>query len=326
MKRISFPSRDTSPATGRPARRWPAVLGAALALQGCADQRPPLMDKPAAQRGQAPAVAARPHASPVATGTGAKASQVVVDLSSPRAAMTTYYRAMAAGDAAAAREAVSGDEMAMRYVDAAAALAAGVHELEAALAAKFGPGGVTWNAAFARAAAQLRGDAAARAIADGDVRLSGDIAIVTPRAPSPASGEAPADRASPVQPMPGVVRNLDGRWKLLIGAMRRHLYGRQAREADAAIEANAQTGLALHDLAAEVAAGRYQTVEEAWTAGPRPPQFAVDRGPNVTEPPAPPPRRAPPPKSARNPRRNRRWPSRPRRSSPSRPRSHVPRR
>lgn len=63
---------------------------------------------------------------------------VNIDLSSPKAAAMTYYRAMAYGDSYAARAAVLGDDLTTRYIDSATAFSAGVRDLYVALSERFG--------------------------------------------------------------------------------------------------------------------------------------------------------------------------------------------
>jgi ankyrin repeat protein len=204
------------------------------------------------------------HVEPV--GIATPAVRVPSDLSSPRAAMATYYRAMAVGDALTARSAVDGDEMALRYIDGAAAFSAGVHELDNALVARFGAAAVKQNDEFARSAARLHGVEAARAIADADVRVSADTAIVTPRLRTHVV-TYPTD-PSPADPVPAVLRcDSDGHWKLLLGAMRRHLVGAQATDAEAAISANLRSGQVMHQLARGVNAGKYASAAAALDAG-----------------------------------------------------------
>lgn len=306
---VNRPSRPSSASRQTLVRLCPAVLAAALAAcPGCAGRRggAPIAADPAGSA-HVPAGSNPGRAASVGPSFGnpgnvpgkaavAPRPAMAVDLSTPRGAMTTYYRAVAAGDAEAAKAAVMGDEMALRYIDAAATLAAGVRELDAALTARFGRDVVGRNDTFAAWAASYRADDAAKAIANGDSRVSGDIAIVTPRLPPTASADAaPGRLAGPVQPMPGVLRNSDGGWKLLIGAMRRHLYGKQVQEAEAGIEGNFRRGKALQDLAREVSAGKYRTADAAWQMGSQRTQLAMGQSRPVAIAQAPTPAAVPQP-------------------------------
>ena len=134
--------------------------------------------------------------------------------------MLTYYQAIAAGDADAAKQAVTGDEMATRYLEAVATYAGGLKDLEASLSSKFGQEAVSGNEAFVKTVARYQPSLAVEAITAAEVRMSGDIAIVTPKLRSGAM-VPDATGPSPVHPMPGVLRQMDGKWRLLIGAMRR---------------------------------------------------------------------------------------------------------
>jgi len=215
---------------------------------------------------------ASPSSVPIAT---TRTELVNIDLSSPKAAAMTYYRAMAYGDSYAARAAVLGDDLTTRYIDSATAFSASVRDLYVALSERFGREAARWNPEFLGYLESFASPDVPRAIATGDVRIVGDTATLTlrPVGVYPGNEEAPA-----------VFKRLFGQWRLAMLASRR-LDGIQAEEANEAAITNRRSAVRFAILAREVRQGKYKNVEQVWggeDAGPHP-TFAV-----VSSPPASP--------------------------------------
>lgn len=200
---------------------------------------------------------------------------VNIDLSSPKAAAMTYYRAMAYGDAYAARAAVLGDSLTTRYIESATAFSASVRDLYTALSERFGQAAARSNPEFTGYLESFASPDVPRAIASGEVRIVGDTATMTlrPVGVYPGNEEAPA-----------VFRQFFGQWRLAMLASRR-LDGIQAEEANDAAITNRRSAVRFAILAKGVRQGRYKNVEEVWgggESGPHPTFASVPPAPAST--------------------------------------------
>jgi ankyrin repeat protein len=202
---------------------------------------------------------------------------VNIDLSSPKAAAMTYYRAMAYGDAYAARAAVLGDDLTTRYIDSATAFSASVRDLYLALSERFGRDAARANPEFLGYLESFASPDVPRAIATGDVRVVGDTATITlkPVGVYPGNEEAPA-----------VFKRLFGQWRLAMLASRR-LDGIQAEEANEAAITNRRSAVRFSILARSVRQGKFKNVEEVWggaDTAPHPTFAAVPPAPPAASP------------------------------------------
>jgi ankyrin repeat protein len=177
-----------------------------------------------------------------------------VDLSTPKAAAMTYFMAMQYGDVSAARKAVVSDELTLRHIEASASAAGAVRELESVLVARFGKGEVRANQELMQYIRGFRNNAFLLAVADGDVQIDGETAILTPRIRS--AGKA-------AQPTPVPMKKVDGLWKLMLAEMQ-PVYGRFRREEESIIARDAQSARSLREVAQSVRAGRLSNLDAVW--------------------------------------------------------------
>ncbi len=180
-----------------------------------------------------------------------------LDLSTPRAAAGTYYQALAAGDATAAKAAAVSDDLTERYIDSAVALSDASKRLYFALVDRFGRSTVRGNPQLMAYVDSFSSRDAIIAIADGDLHVQGNYATlyVRPRGAFRGNGGAPA-----------VFRRENGQWKLAMLATRQ-MDPLQSREAIYLIDQDLQSAQHLLEVTRAVQAGRYPTVADAWAAG-----------------------------------------------------------
>lgn len=131
-----------------------------------------------------------------------QAMAVDVDLSSPKAAVTTLAKAMHEGDAAAARAVIDGDEQQLKAIDAMIQMISSMQAMEKAANEKFG----------AEATEDTRTELAqvVQQTANAQEQINGDTAMVT--VPAPAGPDQDPATAGPAQQIP--LRKVGNDWKV----------------------------------------------------------------------------------------------------------------
>lgn len=160
------------------------------------------------------------------------------DLSAPKAAAITFYRAMMAGDADLAKSAAVGNEEQMRAIDATCALSQGLQRLSEAVKEKFGQADPGLANQAAGLSVKLQG------IEKMDVRLDGP------------DGDA-ATLTDPASKQTMQARKVRGEWRVAMDSMPGH---ERAGEVTALAAAVAR---AAEQLAAEIKQDKHRSAEEA---------------------------------------------------------------
>lgn len=165
---------------------------------------------------------------------GCKKQTAGVDLSTPRAAASTFTNALEKGDAATATLASSAGGIETDLVAAMAESASGIKKLNAAAIAKFGDDGKRLVAVQTNVAKNL---------SDGEVEITGDRALLRSR-----------DGRDTMQ-----LKRDDAGWKVDIGAL---IKGQDVSHVVPIFRA---AGLASRKTAEEIESGKLKTVDEAKT-------------------------------------------------------------
>ena len=118
-------------------------------------------------------------------------------LPSPKAVALAFAGLVERGDASAAKGLVPQDSMHAQWVDATVALASALKRLDAAAVAKFGDG-----AGKAVSQNQLHLTASLKSLEQAQEKVEGDTATLT----------------VPESPRPLILRRVEGRWQLQVGA------------------------------------------------------------------------------------------------------------
>jgi hypothetical protein len=156
------------------------------------------------------------------------------DLSTPQAAAMTFVRAIEAGDADTARRAAIAGGIEWDMVDALAHATTGMRKLRASATRRFGET-ETKRVIDPRSPLDL-----SQRLKDADVASDGNVATITPK-----------DGQNPLK-----LKNVDGEWKVDVGALTR---GQDITRAAPLFHA---VGVAATEAAAELDAGKYQSVRE----------------------------------------------------------------
>lgn len=168
------------------------------------------------------------------------------DHSTPKAAAKTFAEAVLAGDVARAKAACTGDEKQMRIVEAMLASIGSIKQLEGAINARFGSEQV--KAAGKPPLASEDMQDAVKRLGEGEVRVTGDKAVITPQNREGDLGQE--------NPLP--LRKVGGDWKVDLAEMSKQMQG-----GDAAVEGMQALASTIKGVTGEVNAGKYKTPAEA---------------------------------------------------------------
>jgi hypothetical protein len=174
---------------------------------------------------------------------------VVADLSSPKPAAVSFFRAISEGDIRTARDASIGTAKDKEWIDAMSSMLTGLRRYDQAIIRRFGHQAAQTDSQLRQAITQLVQDQLER-LQDGIVREGPDTAEVDPG----WHGEVRLTGRPPV-----MLRKEKGLWKVDLEATAR-IDPKFDAEAVARYRAY---GKALHDAAYQIDAGRYKTLAEA---------------------------------------------------------------
>jgi hypothetical protein len=166
------------------------------------------------------------------------------DYSTPKAGAKTYAEAVLASDAARVKAACTGDEKQMRIVEAMVASITAIKQLEGAIVARFGSEQV--KAAGKPPLAWDDAVDAVKRLSEGEVKVTGDKAVITPQ-----SREGDLGRETPLP-----LRKVGGEWKVDLAVMFRE-------RPDDTLDGMQALASTVKGLTGEVNAGRYKTPAEA---------------------------------------------------------------
>lgn len=173
-----------------------------------------------------------------------------VDLSSPKATVTTLAKAMQEGDANAAKAAIYGDEQQMKAIDAMMRMLSSMQKMEKSARAKFGEEVVEETAG---------GLAEVVAQADkSEVEIDGDTAVVTVPQPVPEEG-ADAEVAGEAQRLQ--LKKVGDDWKIDAAAL---MQGEIPT--DEQLKAVNHLVTAADSIATEIEEGKFESYDDARAA------------------------------------------------------------
>ena len=173
---------------------------------------------------------------------------VVADLSGPKPAALTFFRAVAEGDVSTARQASIGTGQDKQWIDAMSSMLTGLKRYDEAVMKRFGSQAVQTDVQLKQAMTQLVQDEIDR-LEDGIVLESADTAEV-----APAWHQVRLTGRPPV-----MLRKEKGLWKVDLQATAKI---DPKFDADA-VERYRVYGKALHNAAYQINSGRYKTLAEA---------------------------------------------------------------
>lgn len=176
----------------------------------------------------------RPFGPAVAAADGGSAA----DLSTPQAAMLAFANALLAGDNAGIRAAAVGSDEEYKGAEAMGVMVSALRKLSDAAASRYGP-----DNAISQASANLN---LAVAFRDADMKVDGDVATVV-------------RKDKPAEPAKAKLVRRDGRWRVDLSSLPRQDMAQVAAAAPVVEKA-------AGELAAEIAAGRYKSANDALAA------------------------------------------------------------
>ena len=174
---------------------------------------------------------------------------VVADLSGPKPAAVSFFRAVALGDVGTAREASIGTGEDKQWIDAMSSMLTGLQRYDEAVVKRFGHEATQTDVQLKQAMTQLVQDEIDR-LAEGIVKEGVDTAEVDPG----WHGEVRLTGRPPV-----ILRKEKGLWKVDLPATAKV----DPKFDPEAIERYRAYGKALHNAAYQIDAGRYKTLAEA---------------------------------------------------------------
>ena len=179
---------------------------------------------------------------------GERPPHVVADLSGPKPAAVSFFRAVAEGDVATARQASIGTSQDKQWIDAMSSMLTGLKRYDQAVLKRFGNEATQTDVQIRQAITQLVQDEIDR-LEDGIVLESADTAEV-----APAWHKVRLTGRPPV-----MLRKEKGLWKVDLQATAKT----DPKFDTGAIERYRAYGKALHNAAYQINAGRYKTLAEA---------------------------------------------------------------
>ena len=175
------------------------------------------------------------------------AAQDKPDLSSPKSAAKAFADAVMAGDAAKAKAICAGDEKQMKIVEAMVGLIGGIKKLEDAMIAKFGKEAVK-SAGKSPVATEDMHDAIRR-LGEGEVKVTGDTATVTPK-------KKPGGEEEHNEPL--TLKKVGGDWKVDLASLTKDVPGGEEQ-----LEGMRAFARMIQDVTKDVSAGKFKTAAEA---------------------------------------------------------------
>jgi hypothetical protein len=159
----------------------------------------------------------------------------------PKQAATTFFKAMVAGDVAAAKAASVGDERSERWLEAVVENTTAMRGYHDAMKARFGEQ-AAGGSGLSDAAVGVKEGEVLEAVEKGQEKIEGDSATIT----------GAADKRKVVH-----LKRVNGAWKVDRG----QLGGTES--VDRFVDRTRRTTKAYRDLAAEVREGKYKSLAEA---------------------------------------------------------------
>jgi hypothetical protein len=175
--------------------------------------------------------------------------RVAADLSGPKAAAVTFFRAVSVGDVRTARDASIGSAQDKQWIDAMSSMLTGLQSYDEAVLRRFGQQATQTDTQIRQALMQLVQDQIER-LQDGLVKEGVDTAEVDP-------GWKSEVRLSARPPV--ILRKEKGLWKVDLAATAKV----DPKFDPETIERYRTYGKALHNAAYQINAGRYKTLAEA---------------------------------------------------------------